>query len=239
MDGTYLLPTIFNKFSFGHRVCLELACKTNRFEVFHFFAPTYFANPWVVQVVSHVWVVISRIVKLFVCMCRVGGQFSVLFVPHHVSSSIRAGDQSLMRVLLRFWRDGREPPLVLPGIVVSRLYMSSGGLAVGFAGKDCSPTSCAVAEGICPFPLWLQAALWAEVCPADTQRIEGLNGQVVSAARFAPQMQLPLVSARLTSKHFITSLCRDDTKFSEMLPQLDECVRRLQISARTWLMFEQ
>ena len=82
------------------------------------------------------------------------------------------------------------------GVVVSRLYMSSGGLAVGLAGKDCSSTSCAVAKGMCPFPLWLQAALWAEVFPADTQRIEGLNGQVVSAARFAPNVQLPLMSAR-------------------------------------------
>ena len=77
---------------------------------------------------------------------------------------------------------------------------------------------------MCPFLLWLQAALWAEVFPADTQRVEGLNGQVVSAAGFAPHMQLPLMSARWTGKHFITSLCRDDTKFSEMLPQLDECV---------------
>ena len=78
---------------------------------------------------------------------------------------------------------------MLVGIVVSRLYMSSGGLAVGLAGKDGSCMSCAVAEGKCPFPLWLQAALWAEVFPADIQRIEGLNGQVVSAARFAPHMQ--------------------------------------------------
>ena len=31
--------------------------------------------------------------------------------------------------------------------------------------------------------------------------------------------------ARLTGKHFINSLCHDDTKFSEMLPHLDECVR--------------
>ena len=68
-------------------------------------------------------------------------------------------------------------------------------------------------------------SLWAEVLPADTQRIEGLNGQVVSAARFAPRVQLPLMSARLTGKDFITSLCRDDTKFSEMPPHLNECVR--------------
>ena len=33
------------------------------------------------------------------------------------------------------------------------------------------------------------------------------------------------MTARLTSKHFITSFCRDDAKFSEMLPHLDECVR--------------
>ena len=38
-------------------------------------------------------------------------------------------------------------------------------------------------------------------------------------------MQLPLMSARLTGKHFITSLCRDDAKFIEVLPHLDECVR--------------
>ena len=30
--------TIFHKLSFGHRVCSELACKTNRLEVFHLFA---------------------------------------------------------------------------------------------------------------------------------------------------------------------------------------------------------
>ena len=32
------------------------------------------------------------------------------------------------------------------------------------------------------------------------------------------------MSARLTGKHFITSFCRDDAKFSEM-PHLDESVR--------------
>ena len=82
---------------------------------------------------------------------------------------------------------------MLVGIVVSRLDMSSGGLAVGFAGKDRSTTWCAVAKGMCPFPLWLQAALRAEVFPADTQRIEALNGQVVSAARFALHLQSPLM----------------------------------------------
>ena len=133
------------------------------------------------------------------------GSLCCLFSGTPRLSSIRAGDQSLMRVLLRFGRDDEEPRLVFVGIVVSRLYTSSGGLAVGLAGKDCSSTSCAVAEGMC----------LAEVFPADTQRIEGLNGQVASAARFAPNVQLPLMSARLTGKHFITSLCRDDTKFSE------------------------
>ena len=49
-------------------------------------------------------------------------------------SSIRAGAQSLTRVLLRFGGDDEEPPLVLVGIVVSRLYMRSEGLAVGLAG---------------------------------------------------------------------------------------------------------
>ena len=42
---------------------------------------------------------------------------------------------------------------MLVGIVVSRSYMTSGGLAVGLPGKDCSPTSCAVAKDMCPFPL--------------------------------------------------------------------------------------
>ena len=107
-----------------------------------------------------------------------------------------------MRVLLRFGGDDEEPPLVLVGFVVSRLYMSLGGLAVGFACKDCSFTSCAIAKGLCTFLLWLQAALWAEVFPADTQRIEGLSGQVVSAARFATHVQLPLMAARVTGKHF-------------------------------------
>ena len=57
------------------------------------------------------------------------------------------------------------------------------------------------------FILWLQSALRAEVFPEDTQRIEGFKGQVVSAARFAPSMHLPLMLARFTAKHFITSKC--------------------------------
>ena len=60
-------------------------------------------------------------------------------------SSIRPGDQSLMRVLLGVGRDDEEPRLVLVATVVSRWYNSSGVLAGGFAGKDCSSTSCAVA----------------------------------------------------------------------------------------------
>ena len=160
--------TIFDMFSFGHRVCLELACKSNRFEVFHLFAPRHFCKSMVRPG----------------CQSCVGCYFkNIEALCVHVScccstprlSSIRAGDQSLMRVLLRFGRDHGEPPLVLVGIVVSRFYMSSGGLAVGVAGKDCSPTWCAVAKGMCPFLLWLQAALWAEVSPADTQRIEGVE----------------------------------------------------------------
>ena len=80
-------------------------------------------------------------------MYRVGGQFSMLFFSGTPRlSSNRAGDQSLMRVLLRFGWDDEEPPLVLVGIVVSRLYMNSGGLAVGIAGTGCSPTSCAVPQ---------------------------------------------------------------------------------------------
>ena len=69
-------PT-FYKFSFGHRVSLELACKTHRLEVFHLVAPRHFANPWFVQVVSHVWGSL--------CMYRVGRQFSVLFVLRHTA----------------------------------------------------------------------------------------------------------------------------------------------------------
>ena len=49
-------------------------------------------------------------------------------------------------------------------------------LAGGLAGTDCSSTSFAVAKGMCPFLLWLQLPLWAEVFPADTQHIEGLHG---------------------------------------------------------------
>ena len=82
-----------------------------------------------------------------------------------------------MRVLLGFGRDGEEPRLVLVAAVVSRLCMSSGVLAGGLAGADCSSTSLDVAKGICPLLLLLQVALWAEVLPADAQHIEGLNGQ--------------------------------------------------------------
>ena len=141
--------------------------------------------------------------RSFLCACivLVDSAWCCLFfgTPHF--SSIRAGDQSLMRVLLRFRRDDEEPPLVLVGFVVSRLYTSLGGLAVGFACKDCSFTSCAIAKGLCTFLLWLQAALRAEVFH-QTQRIEGLKGQVVSAARFATHVQLPLMAARVTGKHF-------------------------------------
>ena len=68
--------------------------------------------------------------------------------------------------------------------------------------------------------MWSQTALWAEMFRADTQRIEGLNGQVVSAARFASSMHVPLMSARLTAKHFITTLCTGFAKLSEMQPHL-------------------
>ena len=155
----------------GRRVCLEVACKTNQLEVFHLFAPRHFANPRFVQVVSHVWVVISVHVSCWWTVLRV-----VCSSAHHVCLRFVLCDQE-------------EPPLVLVGNVVSRLYVSSGGLAVGLDGQDGSPTSRAVSKGMCPLPWWLQGALWAEVFPADTQRIEGLNGQVVSAARFAPHMQ--------------------------------------------------
>ena len=40
---------------------------------------------------------------------------------------------------------------MLVGNKVSRLCMSSGGLAVGFAGKDCSTTSCTVAKACAHF----------------------------------------------------------------------------------------
>ena len=81
----HILGTIFYKFGFGHRVCLEHACKTPIGVVCHIFAPRHFADPWFVQVVSLVWVVILRILKLFVCMYRAGGQFSVLFVLRYTT----------------------------------------------------------------------------------------------------------------------------------------------------------
>ena len=50
--------------------------------------------------------------------------------------------------------------------LVSRWCMSSGVLAGGLAGTDCSSTSFAVAKGMCPFLLWLQLALRAEGVPS-------------------------------------------------------------------------
>ena len=76
------------------------------------------------------------------------------------------------------------------------------GFAVGFVGKDCHHYVVCRRSRLVPVSrLSLQAALWAEVFLADTQRTEVLNGQVFSAARFAQNMQLPLMSARLTGKH--------------------------------------
>ena len=74
--------------------------------------------------------------------------------------SIRASDQSLMRVLLRFEEDDEEPRLVFVAIVVSRLYMSSGRLAVGFALEDCFSKVVCCRKKACAHSLsWLQAAL--------------------------------------------------------------------------------
>ena len=73
---------------------------------------------------SVMWVVIS---KNFGALCvHVPCWWTVFRVvcssTHH--GCLRACDQSLMRVLLRVGGDDEEPPLVLVGIVVSRLYMS-------------------------------------------------------------------------------------------------------------------
>ena len=96
MDGTYL--------GVQSLTSLELACKTNPMEVFHLLAPRHFANPWFVQVVSHGWVVISRILKFFVCMYRVVDSFPCcLFFGTPRLSSIRAGDQSLMCGSASIW----------------------------------------------------------------------------------------------------------------------------------------
>ena len=111
-------------------------------------------------------------------MYRVNGRVLrvALFFCTPRLSSIRAGDQSLMRVLLRFGADYEEPPLVLVGLVVSGLYMRSGGLAVGLAGKDCSTTPCAVAKGMCferpscqRGKIRTPYAVTADVCTLDRQ----------------------------------------------------------------------
>ena len=55
--------TIFDTFSIGHRVCLELACKTNRLEVFHLFAPgCCFKNIEAPCVHVSCWVTVLRVV---------------------------------------------------------------------------------------------------------------------------------------------------------------------------------
>ena len=98
---------IFYKCSFGHPVWNSLAKQTD----------WRFANPWFAQVVSHVWVVISRILMLFVCMYRVGGQFSVLFVrlAHQVCPRFVPEISRWCVFVLGFGRDDENPRLVLVG----------------------------------------------------------------------------------------------------------------------------
>ena len=92
-------------------------------------------------------------------------------------SSIRAGDQLLMRVLLQIGGDDEKPRLVLVPLVVSRLYMSFGGLDGPLGGEYQSallikivlPRHVQSVKACARSALWLQADLWAEVFPADTR----------------------------------------------------------------------
>ena len=102
VDGTYLGGTIFNKFSFGHRVCLELACKTNRFEVFHLFRAETFCKSMVRPGRQSC---VGCLFKNIEALCvHVSCWWTIIRVVRSTPrlSSIRAGDQSLMRVLLQF-----------------------------------------------------------------------------------------------------------------------------------------
>ena len=99
---------IFYMFTSGHWVCLELACNTNQLEVFHFFAPRHFANPWFVSVVSHVWILFQEYRSSWcACIVLVDTSQCCMFFGTPRLSSIRAGGRSLMRVFL-LWETFRS-----------------------------------------------------------------------------------------------------------------------------------
>ena len=58
-------------------------------------------------------------------------------------------------------------------------------------------------HGLCAPELWVQVELWAERLVSDTQQIEGFNTIVCSAVNMAPNIKLPLLSARCTSTSFL------------------------------------
>ena len=93
--------TIFYKFSFGHRACLELACKTKPIgSVSSFRAETFCKSMVRPGRQSCVGCYFKNMDAL--CVHVVDSSPCCLFFDTPRLSSIRAGDQSLMRVLLRF-----------------------------------------------------------------------------------------------------------------------------------------
>ena len=74
----------------------------------------------------------------------------------------------------------------------------------------------------CAHFFFLHAAIWAEVFPADTtyRRVERQSSQ-----RGKIRTPYAVAADACALDRQTTSLCLGDTKFSEMLPQLDECVR--------------
>ena len=151
---------ISHKCSFGHPSGLEPACKTNRLEVCKSMVRPgcqscvgcYFKNIGALCVRVSCWWTVLRVVCSWahhVCprFVLVIGRWCVFFVGS--GETMKSRDSCSWRV------------------VISRLFTSCGGLAVGFAGKDSPSTSCDVAKGSCRFLLCLQA-------PADTtyRRVE-------------------------------------------------------------------
>ena len=51
--------------------------------------------------------------------------------------------------------------------------------------------------GKCPMHVWALVALWAAKLPSNTQRIEGINNEIISATKMAPSIELPLLSTRI------------------------------------------
>ena len=85
MDGPYPRVQSFTSLASDIGFIWNSLAKQIDWRCFIFSRRDTVQNPCFVEVASHVWVFISRILKLFVCMYRIGGQFFVLFVLRHTT----------------------------------------------------------------------------------------------------------------------------------------------------------